>query len=134
MFSVFLFVFLIVNILTSRLGALPYLARNFGSSGKQIGSDEEIIVNELEFLNDEKENKKDPEYRGWLKVAAFDEGLFIGQRPVLNFFPINVIIPWQCLTYKGCNEKLIGTRYFYSVDMKGRSITIISKKKLECSQ
>lgn len=130
MIIIFLLAFLVVNLLMSNLGILPELARKYDSPTHNYKSVENSLVNELEFSRDEVVNIKDPEYRGWLKVAALDDGLLIAQRPVLNLFPRKALIPWPSIKHCENNSKSLKKRYMYTVSMDDKTITMISKKDL----
>lgn len=127
---IFLVVFLIMNYLMSYLGLFPKLANAY-KTNREITTDEKSKISELELSRtDDFENSR-LEYRGWLNVYLLKEGLYVEQRPVLNFFPRKMMIPWKNIKEYTKLNRFLRERFVYSVEYEGSYIYIFSKKELK---
>lgn len=129
MVLIFLSCFLTINIVMSNLGLFPKIARAFNVKGKKDVLNYSRIKS-LEFSRESTFKSETNEYRGWLKIAFLVEGLYIVQRPILNFFPRKFLIPWSEINYVLTSEGVFSKRYIYSVKVNNEVIFIISKSDI----
>ncbi len=125
---IFLLFFVLVNYIQSNTGFYPKLAKKYKTdlcvSDQTLFKSKSInLTNTADFSN-----VKNSEYRSWLNIQSFEQGLFIGQiRMLILLFPKNVLIPWEQIRLIEEKTNLLKNQYIYKVDVNESPFYIITK-------
>ena len=72
--------------------------------------------------------EKNSEYRTWLNIKSFEQGVFISQkRMLILLFPKSFFIPWEQISLIKEKTNFLKNQYLYKVECKKEPIYIITK-------
>lgn len=72
--------------------------------------------------------EKNSEYRTWLNIESFQQGIFISQkRMLILLFPRSFLIPWEQISLIKEKTNFLKNQYLYKVECKKESVYIITK-------
>ena len=92
----FLLFYVLVNYIQSTIGYYPKLAREYKTD--LIISDSSLLKSSSMYLTNVADisREKNSEYRTWLNIKSFQQGIFISQkRMLILLFPRSFLIPWE---------------------------------------
>jgi hypothetical protein len=124
----FIIFFVLVNYVQSIIGIYPKLAKKY-KTGLNVSDRSLFKLRDINLTNDiEFSIGKNDEYRSWLTIKSFDQGLFIGQeRMLILLFPKKFLIPWEQISFIKEKVTLLKKQYIYKVDCNKKPIYIITK-------
>lgn len=124
----FLLFYVLVNYIQSTIGYYPKLAREY-KTDLSI-SDSSIFKSRSMYLTNiaDISREKNSEYRTWLNIKSFEQGVFISQkRMLILIFPKSLFIPWEQISLIKENTNFLKSQYLYKVEYKKEPIYIITK-------
>lgn len=119
------------SFLQSNLGIFPKIARTYKTS---IGEpDDPLFKTSSIYLSDNAAvQDSDSEYRPWLTIKAFEEGVYIAQKKsLILLFPKKCLIPWNKMTLVNEKKSALKKQYLYKVECVGKNIYLLTKEKFE---
>jgi hypothetical protein len=124
----FLLFFFLINYIQSIIGNFPKLAKKYKTdlsvSACSLFKSKCINLTNIEDFS----SKTNSEFRPWLTIKSFEQGLFIGQeRMLILLFPKKFLIPWEQISFIKEKATLLKKQYIYKVDFNEKPIYIITK-------
>jgi len=123
---IFFIAFLFINYAMCKFGLFAKLSRKFKTSETV----KNVALNERHTVSVCSVNKT-KEYRYWLIVQPMEEGVFIGQTYLLNFFPLKMLIPWEGLNFINKEKVLFTDIYTYQINIGDQIVHLSTKKALK---
>jgi hypothetical protein len=127
----FLLFYVLINYIQSIIGYYPKLAREY-KTDLSI-SDSSLFESSSMYLTNAPDisSEKNSEYRTWLNIKSFEQGVFISQkRMLILLFPKSFLIPWEQISLIREKTNLLKNQYLYKVECKKEPIYIITKLDL----
>jgi hypothetical protein len=124
----FLLFYVLVNYIQSIIGYYPKLAREYKtdlsiSDSSLFKSSSMYLTNVADISPDKKS-----EYRNWLNIKSFEQGVLISQkRMLILLFPKRFLIPREQISLVKEKTNLLKNKYLYKVECKKEPIYIITK-------
>jgi hypothetical protein len=125
---IFLLFFILVNYIQSKIGLYPKLAKKYKTdiciSDHSLFKSKSINLTSTPDLS----HDKNQEYRPWLNIQSFEQGLFIGQtRMPILLFPKRFMSPWEQIMLVEEKSNLLKNQYIYKVGGTKKPVYIITK-------
>ncbi|WP_125825541.1 MULTISPECIES: hypothetical protein [unclassified Pseudoalteromonas] len=124
----FLLFYILVNYIQSIIGYYPKLAREYKTN--LIISDSSLLKSSSMYLMNVANisREKNSEYRTWLNIKSFQQGIFISQkRMLILLFLRSFLIPWEQISLIKEKTNFLKNQYLYKVECKKEPVYIITK-------